>query len=119
MGKTKDIVKNVWDDMVTGLTPEERVRIQNDPYVAEKFNRAIQIRDMQGMPMEDSLITESLYNEIGDKILKTFDEIESQLNETSPAYRQIRQVNTRYGLIDALPEVDKILSENDITTTLD
>lgn len=39
--KAKNVVTDTWNNMVTGLTPEERVRIQNDPYVSEKFNKAM------------------------------------------------------------------------------
>ena len=113
VGKAKDIIET----RVTGITPEEKIRIQNDPYVQEKFDKAMQMREQEGMPMEDSLITENLYNEIWDKILKTFDEIESQLDETSPVYKDIRNLNTTYSMMESLPEVNKLLDKNDIIST--
>lgn len=113
VGKAKDIVET----RVTGISPEEKIRIQNDPYVMEKWNKAKDMMESSGMPMEDSLITENLYNEIWDKILKTFDDIESQLSESWPVYNDLRNLDTKYSMIESLPEVNKLLDANDIIST--
>lgn len=66
------------------------------------------------MPLEDSFITEQLYNEIGDKIKAVFDSRENKLGDTSPYYGQIRDLTTRYNLVEAMPEVNNVLTTNDI-----
>lgn len=43
MEKATDLAKSIWDTAITGLTPEERIRIQNDPYTIEKWEKAKQM----------------------------------------------------------------------------
>ena len=71
------------------------------------------------MPLEDAFITEKLYEEIGDKIIKTFQEWETKLDETSPYYNQIRQLKNTYNLIEAEQGINNILAQNDIGLNLD
>ena len=40
-----DRAKDIWDTKITGLTPEERIRVQNDPYTIAKWNTAKQMLD--------------------------------------------------------------------------
>lgn len=68
------------------------------------------------MPLEESLITEQLYNEIGDKIMQVFDEWEKKLSETSPYYQGLRELTNTYSLVESLPGLTDLLLKNDITT---
>ena len=113
--KGKDIIQEKWTDITTWLTPEERIRIQNDPYVADKFNKALWMINEAWMPLEDAFITEQLYNEVWDKILQAFDEWENKLQNTLPEYKALRELNTTYNLVEATPLLTDLLLKNDIT----
>lgn len=68
------------------------------------------------MPLEESFITEQLYNEVGDKIIQTFEEWENKLSETSPYYKGLRELTNTYSLVESLPELSNLLLSNDIAT---
>lgn len=113
--RVKDTAQSTIDTIKTWLTPEERMRVVNDPYTIEKREKARTMLEEAGMPLEETFITEQLYNEIGDKILQVFDEWENKLTNTLPEYRALRNLSTTYNLIEATPLLTDLLLKNDIT----
>jgi len=116
--KVKDKAEYVWDVVewvFTGLSPEEKMRVKYSPFVKEKFEKLMNMVEKDGAPMEDKILLWWLYEELWDKIIDVFNKVESQLDDSIPAYQQLRKDPRTYDFSSAPKIVEDVLSKWNIT----
>lgn len=116
--KVNDIANSIKDNIqttATGLTPEVKDRIRNNPYVKEYWDRVEQMIMDEWAPMENQRIMEWWLQEVGEELLRRLNEYEMRLEETWPAYEQLKSLSRPYDLQGTYASVLGVFSKHQIT----
>ena len=116
--KVNDIANSIKDNIqtsATGLTPEVKDRIRNNPYVKEYWDRVEQMIMDEWAPMENQRIMEWWLQEVGEELLRRLNEYEMRLEETWPAYEKLKSLSRPYDLQGTYASTLGVFSKHQIT----
>lgn len=82
----------------TGLTPEVRERIRQNPYIKEYRERTEAMLQEEGAPMDNQRIMEEPIEEVGNELLRRLEEYEAKLEENGKEYQVLRSTTRPYDL---------------------
>lgn len=80
-GKVWEGMKDRIQTSATGLTPEVRERIRQNPYIKEYRERIEAMINDEGAPMDNQKIMEGPIEEVGNELLRRLEEYEAKLEE--------------------------------------
>lgn len=120
------IANKVWEGMkdriqtsATGLTPEVRERIRQNPYIKEYRERIEAMIEDEGAPMDNQKIMEMPIEEVGNELLRRLDEYESRLQEDGSEYQILDSITRPYNISDFMAKVYQVFEKNAIDVTED
>lgn len=120
--KVNNIVDRVKDNIqttATGLTPEVKDRIRNNPYVKEYRDRIEQMIQDEGAPMENQRIMEMPLQELGEELMRRLDEYEARIEDNGPAYNKLNALSREFNLQPAYANTLGVFAKNQISMNAD
>lgn len=103
----------------TGLTPEVKDRIRNNPYVKEYRDRIEQMIQDEGAPMENQRIMEMPLQELGEELMRRLDEYEARIEDNGPAYTKLNALSREFNLQPAYANTLGVFAKNQISMNAD
>lgn len=105
-------MKNKIQTQATGLTPEVRERIRQNPFIREYRQRIEAMILDEGAPMDNQKIMEQPIEEVGQELLRRLEEYESRLQEDGAEYQILDKTTKPYNISSFLYGVYDVFARN-------
>lgn len=112
VNKVLEGMKEKIQTTATGLTPEVRERIRQNPYIKEYRDRIEQMLKDEGAPMDPQRILEGPIEEVGNELLRRLELYESKLEENGKEYQVLRSITRPYNFSEFMNGVYKVFEKN-------
>ena len=112
-----DSVKEKIQTSATGLTPEVRERIKQNPFIRDYRERIEAMINDEGAPMDNQKIMEMPIEEVGNELLRRLNEYEAKLEENGKEYQALRSTTKPYNFSDFMYGVYEVFADNGISIT--
>ena len=117
--KVMEGIKENIQNQATGLTPEVRERIRQNPYIKEYRERIETMLQDEWAPMDNQKILEEPIEEVGNELLRRLEEYESRLQEDGAEYQVLDKVTRPYNISAFMTKVYDVFNKNGISLTPD
>ena len=115
VGEVWKRIRDKWEERTTGLTPDMKARIQQNPYVQEYWWQVKATIEDEGLSNQEQIIEEQFLEEIGNELLARIENEESRVEETGIMYNKIRELPQTFDFTPTSEWIIKLFDRAGIT----
>ena len=105
VGEVWKRIRDKWEERTTGLTPDMKARIQQNPYVKAYWDQIKATIEDEWLSNQEQIIEEQFLEEIGNELLARIENEENRVEETGVMYNKIRDLPQTFDFTSTAPGI--------------